>query len=65
MGCHCPAERNETYKEKDLFSTYQQKFFPFDATYPRQESFLLSNENTKTSNATRDFKAQFTVLSSY
>ena len=25
--------------------------------FPRQESFLLSNENTKTSNATRDFKA--------
>lgn len=62
MGCHCPAERNETNKEKDLSSSSQQKstFPPFDftptKTYPRQESLMFSNENTKTSNVTKDFK---------
>ena len=56
MGCHCPAERNETNKEKDLSST-SQKFPQFDSTSSRQESLLLSNENTKASNVTKDFKA--------
>ena len=61
MGCHCPAERNETNKEKDLSSSQQKSMFPpFDftptKTYPRQESLMFSNENTKTSNVTKDFK---------